>query len=1074
VDFDREIRPILADNCFACHGPDEKQRMANLRLDETQGLFVDRGGYRIIAPGNSAQSKLYQKISAADAAVRMPPPYATRRPTAQQLETIKEWIDQGAKWETHWAWIAPKRPPVPAVQDKSWVRNPIDNFVLSRLEHEGLKPSPGADKASLLRRVTFDLTGLPPTPAELDSFLADKSPDAYEKRVDQLLASPHYGERMAVPWLDLARYADTTGYHIDNLRYMSHYRDWVIDAFNRNMPFDQFTIQQLAGDLLPNATLDDKIASGFNRNHEINFEGGAIPAEYHVEYVVDRVSTTSTAWLGLTMGCARCHDHKFDPIKQKDFYRFFAFFNTVPERGLDGIYGNPDPVIELPSPEQQRQMDDLKAKITSTLNQIPEKEMVALENEWRNGHLQNMPEPPTEGLEAAYEFDGSLKESSGHGSDAKTARGDVTYDAGAVRQGADFGGQVEVDFPGAGDFDRTQPFALALWVNPSGSQPLNLLEKRDAAEHWQGYEISLEDAEFHAVFNRDFRVVVRLAHSWPDDAIEVQTKDRVLGAQAFESLNLTSLRHVVVNYDGSGKAAGVKLYLDGKPIETVAVKDHLSGSFRTKAALSVGNKTLGRPYTGQVDDFRIYNRMLTAGDVHNLAVELPARTLLADLEGKPTTEIASLQPEKPPAEVDIGELEKAEPPDVKAANMLKDHQRRLSEYFLTVAAPENDRHLYKQLKDLRAAKEKLHDEIPTTMVMAEMKQPRDTFVLGRGQYDNPGEKVTPGVPTFLPPLPPGPANRLTLANWILDPRNPLTARVAVNHFWQQDFGVGLVKTSEDFGSQGEAPSNQELLDWAATEFIRTGWNMKAMQRLIVTSATYRQSSRVTPELEERDPENRLLARGPRFRLSAEEIRDNALAASGLLNLKIGGPSVYPYQPKGIWEELAFGQGFTGQSYTEGKGEDLYRRSMYTIWKRTAPPPALTTFDAPDREKCIARRQLTNTPLQALVLMNDPTYVEAGRFLAQRAILESGHEPAQRIDHMFRLATSRYPKPQERDVLAQLVAQETAEYGQDRAAALKLLSVGATRSNPTINASELAAWTTVGSAILSLDETISNR
>ncbi|HXJ92538.1 MAG TPA: DUF1553 domain-containing protein [Terriglobia bacterium] len=1074
VDFDREIRPILADNCFACHGPDEKQRMANLRLDETEGLFVDRGGYKIIVPGNSAQSKLYQKISASDAAVRMPPPYATRRPTPQQIETIKEWIDQGAKWETHWAWIAPKRPAIPEAQDKSWVRNPIDNFVLARLEHEGLKPSPETDKASLLRRVTFDLTGLPPTPAELDSFLADKSPDAYEKRVDQLLASPHYGERMAVPWLDLARYADSTGYHIDNLRYMSHYRDWVIDAFNQNMPFDQFTIKQLAGDLLPNATVDDKIASGFNRNHEINFEGGAIPAEYHVEYVVDRASTTSTAWLGLTMGCARCHDHKFDPIKQKDFYRFTAFFNTVPERGLDGIYGNPDPVIELPSPEQQRQMDDLKAKITSTLNQIPEKDMVTLENQWRTGRLESMPEPPSAGLEAAYEFDGNLKESSGHSSDAKTARGDVTYDDGAVRQGADFGGQVEVDFPGAGDFDGTRPFALALWVNPSGSQPLNLLEKRDAAEHWRGYEISLEDAKFSAVFKRDFRVVVRLAHAWPDEAIEIQTKDRVLGAQAFESLNLTSLRHLVVNYDGSGKAAGVRLYLDGKPIETVAVKDHLSGSFRTQAVLSIGSKTLGRPYTGQVDDFRIYNRMLAAGDVHNLAVEFPARTLLADLEGKPATEIASLQPEKPPAEADIGELEKAEPPDVKAANLLKDHQRRLSEYYLTVAAPENDRRLYKQLKDLRAAKDKLQDEIPTTMVMAEMKHPRDTFVLGRGQYDNPGEKVTPGVPSFLPPLPPGPANRLTLAKWILDPRNPLTARVAVNHFWQEDFGVGLVKTSEDFGSQGEAPSNQPLLDWLATEFISKGWDMKAMQRLIVTSATYRQSSRVTPELEERDPENRLLARGPRFRLSAEEIRDNALAASGLLNLKIGGPSVYPYQPKGIWEELAFGQGFTGQSYTEGKGADLYRRSMYTIWKRTAPPPALTTFDAPDREKCTARRQLTNTPLQALVLMNDPTYVEAGRFLAQRAILQAGHEPAQRIDYMFRLATSRYPKPRERDVLSQLAAQEIAEYRQDRAAALKLLSVGATRSDPKISGSELAAWTTVGNAILSLDETISDR
>jgi hypothetical protein len=651
----------------------------------------------------------------------------------------------------------------------------------------------------------------------------------------------------------------------------------------------------------------------------------------------------------------------------------------------------------------------------------------------------------------------------------------VVYDDGAVRKGAGFTGETEVDFAGAGDYERNQSFALALWMNPDGSKPLEVVEKRDASPNWRGYEITLEDSAFRAVFERDFRVRVRLASRWPDDAIEVETQDRVVGAQDFESLNLTSLQHLVVNYDGSGRAAGITMYLDGKALPTAVVKDRLTGSIRTPAPLSIGNKNLGPPFKGQIDDFRVYTRTLSGDDARILALETPARALLADLQGKPATEIASLQPDKPPTEADIGELDKAETPEIKAANELKDHQRRLSEYYLAVAAPDGERRLYSELKSLRDQKEKLHKRIPTTMVMAEMKKPRDTFILGRGQYDNPGEKVTPGVPSFLPPLPAdAPLNRLTLARWIVDPANPLTARVTVNHFWQENFGIGLVKTSEDFGAQGEPPSNPELLDWLATEFVRTGWNVKAVERLIVTSATYRQSSKVTPELEERDPENRLLARGPRFRLSAEEIRDNALAVSGLLNPQIGGPSAYPYQPKGVWEDGAFGEGFTAQSYHQGSGQDVYRRGMYTVWKRTAPPPELTTFDAPDREKCTARRLPTNTPLQALELMNDPTYVEAARVLAQRAITEAGRDPAGRIDFMFRLATARDPRPQEREILTSLARNETAEYRQDRAGALKLIAVGASAPNPRINPSELAAWTTVASAILNLDETITNQ
>ena len=1108
VDFDRDIRPILADNCFACHGPDEKQRMANLRLDQKETLFADRGGYRIVVPGKPAESKMYQKVSSADPGVRMPPFYSERKLTPAQIELIKRWIDEGAKYEQHWSFVPPTRPPVPAlkdVKDAAWPRNPIDNFVMARLEREGLKPSPEADRATLLRRVTFDLTGLPPTPAELDSFLADNSPDAYEKRVDQLLASPHYGEKMAMEWLDLARYSDTHGYHIDSLRQMWRWRDWVIDAYNRNMPYDEFTIEQLAGDLLPNATLEQKIATGFNRNHEINFEGGAIPAEYHVEYVVDRVSTTGTTWLGLTVGCARCHDHKYDPIKQKDFYRMFAYFNTVPERGLDGQTGNAAPVLELPSAAQQQEMDQLNRQIGETLAAIPEKDMVAQENQWRtviadfglpiadrsrNSKLETRNSPDGLGASgrgelrlssfefpsaignrqstsenevlAHYEFEGNLADTSGHGLDAKATRGDVVYDDGAIGKAAEFSGETQVDFRG-GEFERDRPFALAFWAQPDGTKGLDLIQKRDASSNWRGYEISIDDPTFDGPQRPRFSLIVRLASRWPADAIEVKTKERV---------RFGSSRHLLLNYDGSGKASGVSLSVDGKPVQTEAVKDHLTGNFRTEAALSVGDKKIGRPFKGQIDDLRIYDRTLTPDEAMNLAVHLPARTLLVALADKPVEKIESLEPEQPPAEADIGGLDKAETKEQQQANRIKSQQARLSDYYLTVAAPEQYRKLYARLKDLREKKRRLQESIPTVMVMAEMKKPRDTFVLGRGQYDNPGEKVTAGVPGFLPPLPPGaPPNRLTLAKWLVDPGNPLTARVAVNRAWQGAFGTGIVKTAEDFGTQGEPPSHPELLDWLATEFVRTGWDVKRLERLIVTSATYRQSSRATPEMAERDPENRLLARGPRFRLPAEEIRDNALAASGLLNEKIGGPSVYPNQPNGLWEEMAFGEGFSGQAYVESKGSDLYRRSMYTIWKRTVPPPSLSTFDAPDREKCTARRSRTNTPLQALVLLNDPTYVEASRAVAQRAMLEGGKDPSQRVDYVFRLATARHPQAQERQILMTIEKQELAEYRRDKASALKLLSVGGSKYNPKVDPAELAAWTTVASTVLNLDEAI---
>jgi uncharacterized protein DUF1553/uncharacterized protein DUF1549/concanavalin A-like lectin/glucanase superfamily protein len=995
----------------------------------------------------------------------MPPASSGRSLMPRQIELLREWIDQGAKWQSHWAFDPPKRPATPEIKDKAWPRNPIDYFTLARLEAEGLKPSAEADKATLLRRVSLDLTGLPPTPAEVDSFLADHSPDAYEKKVDQLLKSPHYGERMAMQWLDLARYADTHGFHIDSLREMWPWRDWVIGAFNRNMAFDEFTIEQLAGDLLPNATLEQKIASGFNRNNMINFEGGAIPEEYHVEYVVDRASTTATTWLGLTMGCARCHDHKYDPIKQKDFYRFYAFFNTVPERGLDGYEGNADPVLQLPTAEQKRQMDDLNRQIASVLTAMPEKGVLAQRNEWQKTRMATLPEPPSEGLATHYAFNGDLSDAvSRH--DGKLVRGEVVYEDGPAGKAAEFSGETEVDLGQAGDFDVREPFALGLWVNLYGLKSSEVLQKKDASEHWVGYQLGFGDVTYTGRHQRNLRVVVQLAARWPDAAIEVRTKDRV---------PMDGAHHVLVDYDGSGKAAGLKVYVDGKPWETETVRDALAGTFRAAASLEIGNKNIGGLFQGQVADLRIYRRTLTDTEAENLAVHLPARVLLTELAGAPATEIATLQPDKAPQEADIGELAKAESKEQKQSGLEKQHQTRLTEYFLKHDAPEKFRQLYSRLAELRKERDKLEKAITTTMVMAEMSKSRDTFVLGRGQYENKGEKVTPGVPSFMPPMSSElPPNRLGLAKWILDPANPLTARVVVNQYWQQYFGTGIVKTAEDFGSQGEPPSHPELLDWLATEFVRSHWDIKAMQRLIVSSATYRQSSHASRGLIERDPENRLLARGPRFRLPAEMVRDNALAISGLLNDKIGGPSVYPYQPKGLWEEMAFGEGYSGQSYTESSGSDLYRRGLYTVWKRTVPPPSLTLFDSPDREKCTARRAVTNTPLQALVLLNDPTYVEASRALAEHTLHNGGKSDRARIDFAFKLATARTPHPQERAILLSSLREFRSTYRQDQANAGKLLSVGETNADSSLGVGELAAWTTLAGMILNLDETITKQ
>ncbi|MEO8372655.1 MAG: DUF1553 domain-containing protein [Candidatus Solibacter sp.] len=1003
VDFNRDVRPILSDNCFTCHGPDDKHRVANLRLDTEDGLFADRGAYRIVTPGDPGKSRLFARISASPA-TRMPPRQAGTTLTEAQIATIGKWIEQGAKWERHWAFTSPQRPAIPNVHNEKWVRSVIDRLVLARLEREGLKPSPEADRATLLRRVSFDLTGLPPTTAEIDAFLADKSPDAYEKQVDRLLALPQYGERMAMQWLDLARYADTHGYHIDSARDMWKWREWVIDAFNHNMPFNRFGIEQLAGDLLPNPSVQQRLASGFNRNHMINYEGGAIPEEYQVEYVADRVDTTSNVFMGLTVGCARCHDHKFDPISQKDYYRFFAFFNSVPEKGLDGRNGNAAPVLEMPTAEQASEVAWLQQAIADHEAAIPEKTTQPLLAAWAKTRLATLPEPARNGLLAEYTFEDKLADTSGNHHDAKTVKGTPIFGAGRPGRSASFNGEAQIDFPGFGG-DR---FAVAFWMRSGALGEMTVLEGG------LGFDIGVTDSHPQPDAKRGSPLYIEYqGRRWLSETI-------VYGGQ---------WHHVVVNFEGEKPG----LLLDGK---AVALVDGGPAALVAPGPFSTGNPHRDKPLKGDLGGLRIYNRALTQPEAEAQSLHEPIRYILAQDEAKRS----------------------------------KEQNARLLDYFLKYDAAADLRRVYFELDGLKTQLAETRKGIVTSQVMAEMAKPRDTFILARGDYRNQTEKVTPGVPTMLPPMAKdAPANRLGLAEWLFSPQHPLTARVAVNRYWQLYFGTGLVKTTEDFGSQGDAPIQRDVLDWLAVEF-QTHWDVKAIQRLIVTSATYRQSSAVSPELLEKDPENRLLARGPRFRLPAEMVRDNALTVSRLIDKRIGGASVFPYQPPGIWEELSRGETFTAQEYHESTGADLYRRSMYTFWKRTVPPAALSTFDAPDREKCTSRRLITNTPLQALILLNDPTYVEAARALAQRAMLEAGSDSAARARFIFREATARRASAAELRILTDLAQRELERYRKNPAQAAKLIAIGASKPG-NVEAVELAAWTTVASTILNLDETV---
>ena len=1016
VSFNRDVRPILSDKCFRCHGADQHTREADLRLDLKSSAVADRDGHRAITPGSPEESELFRRVTSDDESLRMPPVDEPLQLSAQEITLLRLWIEQGAQYERHWSFIPPQRPARPDLPatNNSWPRGAIDEFVSARLETETLRPSTEADRATLIRRVTLDLTGLPPSLPEVDAFLADESPQAYEHVVDRLLKSPRYGEHMARYWLDAARYADTNGFFTDDERSMWQWRDWVIRAFNDNMPFDQFTIEQLAGDLLPEATLQQRIATGFNRNHMTTHETGVIDEEYRVEMVVDRLETTSTVWLGLTVGCARCHDHKFDPISQREFYELFAFFNRGPEKGNTGGPGNSLPVLEVQIPELQSRLKELQQATESASDELKklEPEISAAQSAWEPTVLDELVEPSTDGL--LLQLNMEPEQLRGTGVDLTA----VEFLPGLLGTAAKFDGEAVIELGDQAGFERTDAFTLAAWVNPANS-PACVIAKNDDLNSMRGFDVIV----------RKGKAIVHLIHKWNGNAIEVVAQTPVRSGQ---------WQHLGVTYDGSSRAAGVRIYFDGQPQPIDIRHDSLNGTIQTEQPLRIGRRSTSSALVGMIDEVHVYDRVLADEEVESLAMTLRLRGILTTLETERT------------------------PID----------QQKLRDLFLMQPAGAQFQPFVARLADLQEQHRELASHMTTTMVMQEMAEPRDTYFLMRGQYDQPGDKVTAQVPASLPGFPDGtPNDRLGFARWLVGPAHPLTARVTVNRFWQQLYGTGIVKTAEDFGSQGAWPSHPELLDWLAVEFMESGWDVKHVLRLMVTSATYRQASCASNELRERDPDNRLLARGPRLRLGAETLRDNALAISGLLREKLGGPSVKPYQPPGLWEAVTYDGDL---SYTQDHGDSLYRRSLYTFWKRQSPPPGMLAFDAPTRETCTVQRPRTNTPLQALALLNDPTYVEAARALAERLLTEVDGSESDRVQFAFRLATARLAEADEAEALLDVFRQQLVVYQQDLRIAEELLRVGESARNPNLSVSEHAAWTIVASMILNLDETVTRQ
>jgi len=1028
VDFNFHIRPLLSDRCFACHGPDDQARKAKLDLHTRPGaLKGGKSGTTSLLPGDPNGSEIYKRITTTDADEVMPPP-DSKLPalTQEEAELIRRWIAQGAEFKEHWAWIPPARHEPPHTTDNGnsgQSTHPIDAWVRSRLTTEGLAPQPEAPRETLIRRLSLDLTGLPPTPADIDTFLADTSPDAYESLVDRLLASPHYGERMAQEWMDLARYADTYGYQADVDRDLSPWRDWVIRAFNDNLPWDQFITWQLAGDLLPDPSEDQVLATAFNRLHRQTNEGGSIEEEFRTEYVADRIHTMGTAFLGLTLECARCHDHKYDPISTRDYYGLAGFFNSIDESGLYSHFtrATPTPVLLLWE-------DDAKTKHAAAVEAIDraEQSLRALQNGAPKAPPPvhpPLPKPPAPIVHLAFEQIVTNRTPDSVTTNLVSLQDSPTLAPGAVGMAMLFSGDNTATIPHAGKFGRTDPFSFALWLKPTEKQDRAIVFHASIA--WtdsgsRGYEFILDEG----------RPFFALIHFWPGNAVAVRAR---------QPLPLHQWSHLTVTYDGSSRASGIHLYHNGEPLAVEMVRDHLYKEILHRgewgdsdgggAQLKLAGRFRDNGFkSGSIDEFQVFDTELTTLEVVALSRATEAGRNL------PLPPSLALQG-----------------PEWHASHMLARDNPAYREAAVALHAA-------------RVTENQLVNPVREIMVMQELPQQRPTYVLRRGAYDAPTDSVSPGVPERIAPFDTSlPKNRLGLARWMTDSKHPLTARVAVNRVWKLHFGRGLVATSWDFGAQGQLPSHPELLDGLAQTFVESGWNRKALHKQVVLSATYRQSSQAPAELTARDPENRLLARGPKHRLDAEQIRDSALAASGLLVPTVGGPSVKPHQPAGVWEDAG-----TGKSYTPDKGDKLYRRSLYTFWRRTAPPPNMLTFDATTREVCTAKRETTSTPLQALVLLNDPQFLEAARVLAEQLVAAHPESPRLRAQAAFRRLTGRAPDDRESEILDRLFDEQWSFFQANPDAATRYLSVGSKPRQEDLAAPDVAATAVLASTLMNHD------
>ncbi len=1017
ISFNRDVRPILSANCFACHGLDAKQRKADLRLDVADGALAERDGHVAIKPGDLAKSEVWRRLISEDADVVMPPPSTKKKLTAEQKATIRKWIEQGAPYQKHWAFETPTKTADPPVQNGAWAKNSIDRFVLARLDKEGLAPRPEASRATLIRRVAFAVTGLPPTPKEVAEFEGDSSPQAYEKMVDRYLQSPRYGEEMGRHWLDVARYADTHGLHLDNERSMWAYRDWVIKAFNANQPFDKFTVEQLAGDLLPNPTQDQLIATGFNRCNVTTSEGGAIEAEWLYRYAVDRTSTTVQTWMGLTGGCAVCHDHKYDPLSAREFYSLYAFFYSAADPGMDRNTNTTDPFFKLSTAEQKAALTKLQADET-----VAKQQLEAIAARVAYADPADAQPPP-----------------------AKQPVRDVWLD--------------DV-FPNGSKVTCSSRNNSVWATAPEVDPPLGrrALKQFGASNYHDKFENSLQP--FVIPENPKLFVWVRLDEYEPSQTLSLEL-----------ITSRGNRRFLWGNPKNYGAATTDKSWLGEAPpsnqwVELVVAADKLD--------LQPGD-TVRSVSLAQFGGVAWWDGLIITGDTY------PATDLRSsftawwkDRAGKETPgipgELAAFLKAGPTLTRSASE----EKPEDKKSNELKD---KLRQFYLAFVARASDAELQQHQQAWLAAnsaKTLLEEAIPGTFIFKDLDKPREAFVMLRGQYDKPGEKVEPNVPAVFPPLKKptteSRSTRLDLANWLLAPDHPLTARVTVNRFWQQLFGTGLVKTSYDFGSQGEPPSHPELLDWLAIWYRENGWDTKALVRLLVTSATFRQDTRVAADLLRLDPENRLYARGPRFRLDAEQIRDNVLYVSGLINLEMGGRGVKSYQPPNLWEPVGYSDSNT-RFYLQDHGPAIYRRSIYAFLKRTAPPPFMSNFDGPNREQFCTLRERSNTPLQALQLLNDTQHFESARAFGERILSEGGETADERITFAYRATLSRSPKPEELAVVRRALDQYLQRYRDDSAAAKQVISVGESKRKTNHPDTELAAYTLIANLILNLDETV---